>query len=108
MTALHGDIHHDNILDFGARGWLAIDPKGLLGERSFDYANIFCNPRDIATAPGRISRQASIVAEAAGLERPRLLQWVLAYAGLSAAWLLNDGEDAALPLAVAEAAAALF
>lgn len=108
VTALHGDIHHDNILDFGARGWLAIDPKGLLGERSFDYANIFFNPRDIATAPGRISRQASIVAEAAGLERSRLLQWVLAYAGLSAAWLLNDGEDAALPLAVAEAAAALF
>lgn len=22
-VVLHGDIHHDNILDFGARGWLA-------------------------------------------------------------------------------------
>jgi len=30
---LHGDIHHSNILDFEDRGWLAIDPKGLLGER---------------------------------------------------------------------------
>jgi streptomycin 6-kinase len=34
---------HD-VPDFGARGWLAIDPKGLYGERGFDYANIFCNP----------------------------------------------------------------
>jgi streptomycin 6-kinase len=40
----HGDIHHRNVLNFGSRGWLAIDPKGLIGERYFDYANIFCNP----------------------------------------------------------------
>jgi streptomycin 6-kinase len=56
-VVLHGDIHHANILDFGARGWLAIDPKGLLGERGFDFANIFCNPDEaIATAPGRLTR----------------------------------------------------
>lgn len=38
IAVLHGDIHHGNILDFGARGWLAIDPKGLSGERGFDFA----------------------------------------------------------------------
>ena len=32
-SVLHGDLHHDNALDFGARGWRAIDPKGLIGER---------------------------------------------------------------------------
>ncbi len=107
VVALHGDIHHGNILDFGARGWLAIDPKGLLGEPGFDYANIFCNPdHEVATAAGRLARQAAIIAEASGLERRRLLQWALAYAGLSAAWFLNDGEAPELPLAVAEAAAA--
>src|SRR5690606_37240043 len=31
-VVLHGDLHHDNVLDFGDRGWLAIDPKGLYGE----------------------------------------------------------------------------
>lgn len=107
VTVLHGDIHHGNILDFGLRGWLAIDPKGLVGERGFDYANVFCNPdRETATAPGRLARQATIVAEASGLERERLLKWVLAYAGLSAAWRLDDREAPHLPLAVAEAAAA--
>src|SRR3546814_13426940 len=40
---LHGDIHHDNVLDFGPRGWLAIDPKRLVGERGFDFANLFTN-----------------------------------------------------------------
>ena len=27
VRALHGDIHHANILDFGPKGWLAVDPK---------------------------------------------------------------------------------
>ena len=53
-----------------------------------------------------MARQATIVAEAAGLERERLLRWILAYAGLSASWTLGDGGDATLPLRVAEIAAA--
>jgi streptomycin 6-kinase len=92
FTPLHGDIHHGNILDFGACGWLAIDPKGLIGERGFDYANLFCNPdHETAIAPGRLARQIDVVAEAAGLEPRRLLQWVVAWAGLSAAFSLSDG-----------------
>jgi len=106
-AVLHGDLHHGNVLDFGARGWLAIDPKRLLGERAFDFANIFRNPDlEIAKAPGRLARQASVIAEAARLDRSRLLRWVLAYAGLSAAWILNDGDDATLDLTIAEIAAA--
>lgn len=104
-VVLHGDIHHGNILDFAARGWLAIDPKGLLGERGFDYANIFCNP-DPSTAvhPVRFRRQLEVVSIAAALERKRLLQWILAYAGLSAAWSLEDGMQPDCALAVAELA----
>jgi streptomycin 6-kinase len=57
---LHGDIHHGNILFDDAHGWLAIDPKGLLGDRYFDYANLFCNPdAATATAPGRLLRQVA-------------------------------------------------
>jgi streptomycin 6-kinase len=106
LVVLHGDIHHGNVLDAGPGGWLAIDPKGLVGERGFDFANIFRNPNpEIATAPGRLARQANVVAEAAGLECERLLKWILAYAGLSAAWILGDGEWPELDLAVAELAA---
>ncbi|EYB66651.1 streptomycin 3-kinase [Deinococcus phoenicis] len=109
VGVLHGDLHHENVLDGGERGWLAIDPHSLLGERGFDYANLFCNPDlTVATRPGRLARQVQVVGEAAGLERARLLQWVIAYAGLSAAWWLEDGShDEAQPvLEVARIAAA--
>jgi len=106
---LHGDIHHGNVLDFNKRGWLAIDPKHLIGERGFDFANIFCNPDaidhtfNIATQPGRLARQVTIVAKVANLPPKRLLQWILAYAGLSAAWLLEEKNlrAAKLPLTIA-------
>jgi streptomycin 6-kinase len=32
---LHGDLHHDNIL-LSKRGWLAIDPKGIIGDPAFE------------------------------------------------------------------------
>ena len=90
---LHGDIHHGNILDFGERGWLAIDPKGLFGERGYDYANLFCNPElSTCTRRERFLRQLAVVTQAANLDRQRLLMWIMAYAGLSAAWFLEDNE----------------
>jgi streptomycin 6-kinase len=102
VVVLHGDIHHGNILCSTERGWVAIDPKGLLGERGFDFANLFCNPDDsVATAPGRLSRQATLVSARAGLEPARLLKWILAYAALSAAWLIEDGAAPDGHLAVA-------
>jgi streptomycin 6-kinase len=107
VVILHGDIHHHNILDFGERGWLAIDPKGLIGERGFDYANMFCNPdHKTATMPGRLAKQAAVVSSAAGLNRKRLLQWLLAWAGLSALWSFNDGIEKEMDLKIAEIAAA--
>ena len=107
IVVLHGDIHHGNILDFGPRGWLAIDPKHLVGERAFDFVNILRNPdAQSALAPGRFSRQVTVVADAGGLDRTRLLKWILAFTGLSAAWILGDGDQPDLDLAVAELAAA--
>ncbi|MDR0241601.1 MAG: 3'-kinase [Burkholderia sp.] len=105
-VVLHGDIHHDNILHFGDHGWLAIDPKALHGERAFDYANLFCNPaHDIAVDPARFARRVALVADAAQLDRRRLLQWILAWSGLSAAWLMEDDLPADTRLRVAQLAA---
>jgi streptomycin 6-kinase len=105
-VVLHGDIHHGNILNFGLPGWLAIDPKGLVGERSFDYANIFCNPdQETATMPGRLLRQTQVVAQTAQLPQRRLLAWILAWAGLSAAFSINDRLSPDDALGIAELAA---
>ena len=106
VVLLHGDIHHGNILDGGTRGWLAIDPKGLLGERTFDYANILRDPdEEVAKRPGRFARQVTVIAQAARVDRKRLLQWVLAFCGLSAAWTYADADAPDFDLAIARLAA---
>ena len=75
---LHGDIHHGNILDFGERGWLAIDPKGLFGERGYDDANLFFNPEvSPCKQRERFLRQRAVVTQAANLDRQRLLMSIL-------------------------------
>jgi streptomycin 6-kinase len=106
IVVLHGDLHHGNVLDGGVRGWLAIDPKGLIGERGFEFANLFRNPsNEIALEPTRMIKRATIVADVARLDPKRLLQWVVAYAGLGSAWTLEDGGDPRIGLAIAERAA---
>jgi len=101
IRPLHGDLHHGNVLDFEARGWLAIDPKGLLGERAFDFANIFCNPDidhpKIRTARNRLTfdRRLSLISLKSGIDPSRLLRWIVAWAGLSGIWFLDESDDRA-------------
>lgn len=110
IRPLHGDLHHDNVLDFGARGWLAIDPKRLLGDRAFDYTTMFSNPDlcgpgiHVATRPERFAARLEQVSALAGLERTRLLRWIAASAGLSAVWFRGDGDPAEVDEAVARMA----
>ena len=102
-SLLHGDLHHGNVLDFGARGWLAIDPKGLLGEAAFDACNVLCNPSyDLALAPGRLERQVAVVLATTGLEPDRLARWLVAWCALSSTWFALDDDPA-----LAESAAAV-
>lgn len=107
VVVLHGDIHHFNVLDAGPRGWLAIDPKGLLGERTFDFVNILRNPDPAtATTPGRFAHQVGVLAGAGRLDPRHLIEWTVAFTGLSAAWHFSDGTSAELDLAVGAIAAA--
>lgn len=100
VVALHGDIHHGNVLDFSdsdsdsdSDSWLAIDPKGLLGDRAFDYCNLLCNPsHEVALQAGRLERQFAVVTDAAGLAPDRLARWLAAWCGLSSVWFALDGD----------------
>lgn len=89
---LHGDIHHDNILH-ASDCWVAIDPKGLVGDPAYDYANSFQNPERAETLvldATRIDRHASVVSERTGISRKRLLAWAVAHTALSGAWNIED------------------
>ncbi|WP_223694332.1 aminoglycoside phosphotransferase family protein [Leifsonia poae] len=86
-VVLHGDLHHGNVLDFGRDGWLAIDPKHLIGDSGFDYANILCNPSaSLALAPGRLKRQVEVIADSTGIDPHRMLRWTVAWGALSSCW----------------------
>ena len=90
---LHGDIHHFNVLRSSHRGWLAIDPKGILGPRVYEYANTLCNPymhTDFVAHPNRMDRQASIISERAELNKNLLIQFVFLHAMQCAAWSLDE------------------
>ncbi len=104
-VVLHGDMHHENVLCFGDRGWLAIDPKGLIGERGYDYANIFRNPdQKTALASGRFDARLEQVSVEAHLDPDRLLRWIITHAALSSAWSVEDRQSPAWSLAVLEVA----
>ena len=103
---LHGDLHHDNILR-GDRGWLAFDPKGVLGDPAYDLANLFINPvgaPELATDLSYHQRLAHELAPLVRVDPMTLRQWAVAHAGLSMAWCLDDDgriPDAAAPILTA-------
>lgn len=106
-TLLHGDVHSENVLLGRGDEWLAIDPKGLIGPRAFDYCNLFTNwtlDESIAHFDARLAQ----VAQRARLERDELLRWIVAWSALSGLWYLDDGgaAEAAYPHAVMELALA--
>lgn len=93
-TLLHGDIHHTNILEGRSRGWNAIDPQGVWGERSYDVANVFFNPDDdpvLVETPARIRALAEIFSRRLNVEVRRVLEFAFAYGALSSAWQLDEG-----------------
>lgn len=108
-VVLHADLHHGNVLDFGERGWLAIDPKPVHGDPGFDVANILCNPRpEVALRPGRLERTVAVIADETGMEARLVLRWTLAWCGLSAAWSEHSGGDATVAVGVGRRARALL
>jgi streptomycin 6-kinase len=61
IVPLHADLHHENVPGFGERGWLAIDPKRVIGEWTFEYTILFCDP-DLGLPHLTIARRPEIFA----------------------------------------------
>jgi streptomycin 6-kinase len=91
---LHGDLHHGNILSAQRDSWLAIDPKGLIGEPACETGALLRNPMPellMAQNPRQIlERRLDQLADELELDRSRIGGWALAQAVLSAAWSVED------------------
>jgi streptomycin 6-kinase len=90
---MHGDFHHFNILS-SERGWLVIDPKGVIGPAGYEVGPFMINPWN-SFSEGinyrlRVKRRVDILHEHLGFERERILEWSLAHAILSAWWSIED------------------
>lgn len=93
-VVLHGDLHHYNILAAGSRGWLAIDPKGVVGEPAYEIGAYLRNrlpePLPNADAARITARRIDQFAAELEIDRARVRDWALAQAVLSAWWSLED------------------
>lgn len=90
---MHGDFHHYNILS-SERGWLIIDPKGVIGPAGYEAGPLLINPWGELINKSDIQkitkRRIDILHEHLGFERERIREWGLAHAVLSAWWGIED------------------
>jgi streptomycin 6-kinase len=94
---LHGDLHHYNVLSDRARGWCAIDPKGVVGELEFELGAALRNPidrPDLYAALELTERRLERFGLVLGVDVGRARGWCFAQAVLSAIWCLEDGDAA--------------
>lgn len=96
-VVLHGDLHHYNILAAQRQPWLAIDPKGVVGEPAYETGALLRNPDPAYYASPDASliarRRIHQLAEELGMDRERIQAWGVAQAVLSAWWSIEDGGD---------------
>jgi len=107
---MHGDFHHYNILS-SERGWLVIDPKGVIGPACYEVGPLLINPwGDLLNGNNYrqlTKRRIDILNEQLGFERERICEWGLAHAVLSAWWSIEEHGDWHYALAFAEMIAEL-
>jgi streptomycin 6-kinase len=106
-VVLHQDFHGGNVLR-SERGWLAIDPKPLVGEREFDLASLLRDRRDdLQRDPHperRVRRRLDRLVCELGLDRERARGWGVAHAlawGFSSKGWMRDMVASARWLAAA-------
>ncbi|MDP3533052.1 MAG: aminoglycoside phosphotransferase family protein [Alphaproteobacteria bacterium] len=93
---LHGDLHHDNILSH-SNDWIAIDPKGIIGDPAYEIAAFIRNPiPDLLTIPNAkeiIEKRIQLFAHILKTPSQRIAQWNFVQAVLAWAWALEDDCD---------------
>ncbi|MFD9476072.1 aminoglycoside phosphotransferase family protein [Streptomyces nojiriensis] len=92
---IHGDLHARNILRADREPWLAVDPKGYVGDPAYDGGTLLktralslLGAEDLGKA---VHRTLDIFAEAAELDRERVRRWAQLHAVQAAFWGRRHG-----------------
>ena len=94
VRLLHGDLQHYNILFDRQRGWIAIDPKGVVGEIEYEIGASLRNPvenPELFASQKRVEARLKRYESKLKLDSKRALGWGFAQAVLSAIWTVEDG-----------------
>jgi len=106
---LHGDLHQENIIAARREPWLAIDPKGVVGEPAYETGALLRNPNtQILSWPNLsrvMARRIRQLSDELGFERERVRGWGLSQAILAAIWSCEEDADPTHGIACAEAIA---
>ncbi len=94
---LHGDLHHDNILASTRRGWVVIDPKGIVGDPGYEVGTFMLNQLPAGAGDAVVqeifNQRLSIFSAELQISRARLANWAFCHAVLSALWSFEDSEE---------------
>jgi streptomycin 6-kinase len=94
VRLLHGDLQHYNVLFDSDRGWLAIDPKGVIGEVEYEIGASLRNPYEkpgLFASAETVERRLRCFEAKLKLNSDRTLAWGFVQAVLSAIWSVEDG-----------------
>ncbi|NRS18196.1 phosphotransferase [Brevibacillus sp. HB1.4B] len=87
---LHGDLHHENILRAEREPWLAIDPKGLIGETEYEVIPFLLNHLPEDGVEEVMKQRIDGLTKALSLQKERVLAWAYCHSVLSAWWFIED------------------
>lgn len=107
---LHGDLHQGNIIAARREPWLAIDPKGIVGEQAYEVGALLRNPHDRILSwpnlPRVTARRIRQLSEELGFDPERVRGWGLSQAILASIWSCEETASPSFGVACAEAIAA--
>ena len=94
LYLLHGDLHHHNVLSSSDHKWIAIDPKGLIGEKEYDVIQFLLNKVPSENLVEVLERRIDILVEQLHLNKKRIILWGFCHSILSLYWDYEDFGEA--------------
>ncbi len=93
ICILHGDMHHKNVMHHSTKGWLALDPHSLVGDRAYDCANTLHNPKEhpeLSQNKDRLLKQVDIFSLEMNIDPQRIIDYAYVCSALSSCWTKQD------------------
>ncbi|HBR71026.1 TPA: hypothetical protein DIC20_05395 [Candidatus Dependentiae bacterium] len=96
LYLLHGDLHHENILKHND-SWIAIDPKGVIGELAYEFGAFIRNPIPALLEQRNpleiMLNRALHFSTAFGINKQQILEWSFVQAVLAACWAIQGNSQ---------------